>query len=337
MSEERFISTTLSTRPAPALARRPGPRQGPGKPSGLFSWVPNWLKSSPFIGLHLAFLAVFFVPVDLGVVLLCAATYFVRMFGITVGYHRYFAHRAYKASRPFQFVLAWLGCSAMQKGPLWWAGHHREHHRHSDTPSDPHSPHETTFWWSHVGWILGEDHVQTPTEMIQDWSRFRELRWLDRNHWVPGLLLALGCYLLAGWSGLVWGFVVSTLLVYHATFAINSLAHLFGNRRYATPDDSRNNFLLALATLGEGWHNNHHHYQSSANQGFFWWEIDIGYSVLRLLRCFGLVWDLRKPGAKALTHRLVRPNRTTPRTAEELSLQGGERDGETNLTPVPAG
>jgi len=326
MTTERSI-TTSSPPPVPpsAASATPGAAWA-GAPKAAqkrrASWLPNWIKSGPFIGLHLALVAVFFVPVDTNALLLCAALYLVRMFGITAGYHRYFSHRAYKTGRIFQFILAWLGCSAMQKGPLWWAGHHREHHRHSDTPTDPHSPHETSFWWSHVGWILSEDHVDTPEGSVQDWSCFPELRWLDRNHWVPGILLAVACYLVGGWSGLVWGFVVSTLLVYHATFTINSLTHLFGSRRYATTDDSRNNFWLALLTLGEGWHNNHHHYQSSANQGFFWYEIDISYTTLRALSLFGLVWDLRKPGKKALMHRLVRPLQVTPRTAEELSAQG---------------
>jgi stearoyl-CoA desaturase (delta-9 desaturase) len=267
------------------------------------------LKAAPFVLLHLALLAAFFVPATAGAVALCAAAYAVRMFGITAGYHRYFAHRAYKTSRLFQFVLAWLGCSALQKGPLWWAGHHREHHRHSDTPKDPHSPYETTFWWSHVGWVLSAEHGETPAESIEDFGRYPELRWLDRYHWVPGILLAAACFLLAGWAGLVWGFVVSTVLLYHGTFTINSLSHLIGSRRYDTADDSRNNWLLALVTMGEGWHNNHHHYQSSANQGFFWWEIDLSYYALLGLRCLGLVWDLRKPSEKALTHRLVVPAR----------------------------
>lgn len=217
--------------------------------------LPNWMKSAPFIVLHLCFVAVFFVPVDVTAVVLCAATYFLRMFGITGGYHRYFAHRSYKTGRIFQFVLAWLGCSAMQKGPLWWASHHREHHRHSDTPQDPHSPYETSFWWSHVGWVLSTEHQVTLWESIPDLRRYPELRWLDRNYWVPGIVLAVICFLIHGWTGLVWGFVVSTILCYHATFTINSLNHLFGKRRYATTDDSRNNFWLALLTLGEGWHN----------------------------------------------------------------------------------
>ncbi|MGL4551354.1 MAG: acyl-CoA desaturase [Gemmataceae bacterium] len=277
--------------------------------------LPNWAKAVPFVGLHLALLSVFLVPVGLGVLALCAATYLVRMFGITAGYHRYFSHRAYKTSRFFQFVLAWLGCSALQKGPLWWAGHHRDHHRHSDTPDDPHSPHETTFWWSHVGWILSADHAATLPDRTPDAHAYPELRWMDRNHWVPGVALAVGCWLLAGWSGLVWGFVVSTVMLYHATFTINSLSHLFGSRRYDTPDGSRNNVWLALITLGEGWHNNHHHYQSSANQGFYWWEIDISYSVLVVLSKVGLVWDLRTPNEKALNHRRIVPAGAAP--AEE--------------------
>jgi stearoyl-CoA desaturase (delta-9 desaturase) len=179
------------------------------------------------------------------------------------------------------------------------------HHRYTDTPNDPHSPHETTFWWSHVGWMLSQDNTSTPWEQVRDWSVYPELRYLDRCHWIPGVLLAVLCWLIGSWSGLVWGFVISTILVYHAVFTINSISHLLGKRRYETPDDSRNNWVLALLTLGEGWHNNHHHYQNSANQGFFWWEIDISYSIIRLLSFVGLTWDLRKPSAKALAHRLI--------------------------------
>jgi stearoyl-CoA desaturase (delta-9 desaturase) len=274
--------------------------------------VPTWAKSVPFILLHLGCLGILFTGAPLAALCLCAFTYFIRMFGITAVYHRYFAHRAYKTSRPFQFILACLGCSALQKGPLWWAAHHREHHRHSDTEDDPHSPHATSFWWSHVGWILSPDYSETPHHAIKDWSRYPELRWLDRNHWVPGMLLGIGCWLFGLWTGagawpcFVWGFVVSTVILYHAVFTVNSLCHLFGKRRYNTRDDSRNNLFVAVITLGEGWHNNHHHYQSSANQGFFWWEIDISYYIIWTLSLFGLVWDIRKPGEKALRHRGLR-------------------------------
>ncbi len=297
-AKESFINTATSSHVKPragALWQQPRKRAA----------VPNWVKSAPFVALHLACLAVLFTGVNATALTLCFLTYFWRMFGITGGYHRYFAHRSYKTSRIGQFALAWLGCSALQKGPLWWASHHRQHHRFSDTPDDPHSPLVTSFWWSHLGWILSPDHVETPLHVIRDWAQYPELRWLDRWHWVPGIVLAVACWLIGGWSGLVCGFVISTVLVYHATFSINSLSHLFGKRRYATGDDSRNNWFLAIITLGEGWHNNHHHYQSSANQGFFWWEIDISYCVIRTLGFCRLVWDIRRPGSKALTYRNV--------------------------------
>jgi len=320
-SSERSVPLTPITRATPAPVHAPKP-----------SIIPNWVKASPFVLLHLSLVSVFFVSVDGLSVFLCVFFYFWRMFGITGGYHRYFAHRAYKTSRVFQFALAWLGCSAMQKGPLWWASHHRVHHRFSDTPNDPHSPYETSFWWSHVGWILSDEHVEAPLKSIPDWAKFPELRWLDRNHWVPGVTLGALCFLLNGWSGLVWGFLVSTILLYHGTFTINSLSHLFGKRRYATSDDSRNNWFLALITLGEGWHNNHHHYQSSVNQGFFWYEIDISYSIIKALSWFGIVWGLRKPTEQALTQRLVRRPRRSRPLSKWPSGPGRRSMGETGFS-----
>lgn len=262
------------------------------------------IRNMPFLALHLACLGVFFVQATWQAFVLGAVLYLVRMFGITAGYHRYFSHRSYKTSRWFQFVLAWLGCSALQNGPLWWTAHHREHHRHSDTPQDPHSPRATNFWWSHIGWILAWDYRETNFSAVHDWSRYPELRWLNRNHWIPGLVMAILCFVIAGWSGLFWGFFVSTILLYHAVFAVNSLCHVFGKRRYATADQSRNNWFVALFTLGEGWHNNHHHYQSSTRQGFFWWEIDICYYLIKMLGWVRLVWDIRKcPPARMLARR----------------------------------
>ena len=236
---------------------------------------------------------------------LCAGLYVVRMFGLTAGYHRYFAHRAYKTSRWFQFVLAWLGCSAMQKGPLWWAGHHRRHHKYSDTPDDPHSPVVNTVWWAHVGWVLSDRSTRAPLGEIKDFGTVPELRLLNRLHWVPGLAAAGLCYVVGGLSGLVWGFLVGTVLLYHGTFLVNSACHLWGTRRYATGDGSRNNWWAALLTFGEGWHNNHHHYQSCARQGFRWWELDVSYYAIRLLGLFGVVWDIREPTERALRARLA--------------------------------
>lgn len=284
----------MSTVPVPAVA---APAPFVSKQRDL---LPNWLRSVPFISVHLVCLAAFATGVHAFDVLLCVALYVIRMFGITAGYHRYFSHRSYKTSRPFQFVLAWLGCCALQKGPLWWAAHHRHHHRYSDTENDPHSPRMNSVWWSHIGWVLSPAYSETHWKTIRDWLRFPELRWLNNLHWVPGILLGVLCYLLGGWSGLVIGFFVSTVLLYHGTFTVNSLCHIFGKRRYATTDDSRNNWFVALITLGEGWHNNHHYYQSSANQGFFWWELDVSYYVIRVLGWFGIVWDIRKPSPKAL-------------------------------------
>jgi stearoyl-CoA desaturase (delta-9 desaturase) len=289
------------------------------------------LKSLPFILLHLACLAVFFTGVHAFDLVLCGLLYFIRMFGITAGYHRYFAHRAYKTTRAFQFVLAWLGCMALQKGPLWWAAHHRSHHKYSDTEDDVHSPITGGFWWAHIGWVLTDRYDQTNWDGIRDFARFPELRLMNALYWVPGIVLGFLTWLAGGyslvmaswfesapaaevgfsyphaWSALVVGFFCSTVLLYHGTFAVNSFCHIFGRRRYATSDQSKNNWWVALATLGEGWHNNHHHYQSSANQGFFWWEIDVSYYIIKFLSVFGLVWDVRKPPRKLLQPKEAPP------------------------------
>lgn len=255
----------------------------------------DWVGSLPFLGVHAACLAAFWTGVSWKALVLCAALYVIRMFGITAGYHRYFSHRSYRTSRAFQFVLALIGCSAMQKGPLWWAGHHRHHHAHSDEEADVHSPELRGFWWSHVGWILCRKYEATDLDAMKDFAVYPELRWLNRAYGVPGVLLAIGCFLAMGWQGLVWGFFISTVLLYHGTFVINSLCHMFGRVRYRTDDTSRNSLVLALITLGEGWHNNHHYYATSSRMGFFWWEIDVSYYTLKLLSWFGVVWDLKRP------------------------------------------
>jgi len=256
----------------------------------------DWAASLPFVLIHLAALATpFLVPVTPGLAALAAALYVARMFGITAGYHRYFAHRAYRAGRGFQLAMALLGGASAQKGALWWAAHHRDHHRWSDTPQDLHSPLRQGFWWSHVGWFLVRSHDRTKLERIADFARYPELRWLDRWHLVPPLTLGLILLAAGGLPAFLWGFCVSTALLWHGTFLINSLAHVIGRRRYETGDESRNSFALALVTLGEGWHNNHHFYASTANQGWFWWELDLSFAALRLLAKVGLVRDLRTP------------------------------------------
>jgi stearoyl-CoA desaturase (delta-9 desaturase) len=254
----------------------------------------NWRTSVPFLTLHLVPLGAFLTGVTARAVVLCVTLYAVRMFFLTAGYHRYFAHRSFHVSRPVQFLLAFGGTTAAQKGPLWWAGTHRAHHRYADTPRDVHSPLKG-FWWSHIGWILCDKYSATDLDAISDFARYPELRFLNRHDWIGPWSVAIGTFLVAGWSGLVVGFFLSTVLLWHATFTVNSLAHLLGRRRYATSDTSRNSLFVALLTSGEGWHNNHHFYPSSARQGFFWWEIDPTWYVLRSLSAVRLVRDLRAP------------------------------------------
>ncbi len=276
----------------------------PARPAPRFTALMA-LTLTLFVGIHVGSLSAIWLGVTWRDLALCAALYAVRMFGITAGYHRYFAHRSYKTSRWFQFALAWLGSMSIQKGVLWWAGLHRMHHRWSDTPRDLHSPKQRGFWHSHVGWIVSAEHDATDLSLIPDFAKYPELRWLNTWHWVPALVMALGCYALGGARAVVWGAGVSTVLLWHGTFTINSLAHTWGSRRYETADTSRNNLVLALITLGEGWHNNHHHYMNSANQGFFWWEVDVSYYALRALAAVGVVRDLRRPPAHVLRPKLA--------------------------------
>jgi stearoyl-CoA desaturase (delta-9 desaturase) len=166
------------------------------------------------------------------------------------------------------------------------------HHKLSDQPGDLHSVVQSGFWWSHHGWILSNDLEGTDLSRIKDFSKYPELRWLNRWWMLPPVAVGTATFFIGGFYALVWAFAVSQVLTWHGTFTINSLSHLWGGRRYKTDDDSRNNPVLAIITMGEGWHNNHHHYQVSARQGFFWWEVDLTYYVLRLLAAVGLVWDI---------------------------------------------
>ena len=266
----------------------------------------DWVRVIPFIGLHLACLAVFRVGFSWFALWIALAMYCVRMFAITGFYHRYFSHKAFKTSRPVQFAFALLGASSVQRGPLWWAAHHRNHHRTSDTEHDLHSPVTRSLFWSHMGWFMSPRGFVTEHAKVPDLMKYPELRWLDRFDLLAPValaaaLLAIGHLLhvyapglhTSGPQLLVWGFFVSTIVLFHCTVTINSLAHRWGTRRFATRDNSRNNWFLAIITFGEGWHNNHHHFPGSARQGFRWWEYDVTYYTLRAMAALGLVWDLR--------------------------------------------
>lgn len=266
----------------------------------------SFIRVLPFVALHLACLLAFLTGVSTFAILFAAAFFALRMFAITGFYHRYFSHKTFKTSRGWQLVFAILGASAAQRGPLWWAAHHRHHHQHSDGEEDLHSPHQGGFWWSHVGWFTCDAAFRTEERRVKDWMRYPELRFINRFDALVPAAFAVAIYALgealAAWAPglgtnglqlLVWGFFISTVVLFHATVSINSLSHVWGSRRFDTDDDSRNNFWLALVTFGEGWHNNHHRWPQSARQGFRWYEIDLTYYGLWLLSRAGIIHDLK--------------------------------------------
>jgi len=283
----------------------------------------DWKRCIPFIVLHLGCLAFFWVGFSWAALIAALLLYAVRMFAITAFYHRYFSHRSYRTSRLMQFLFAVVGNTSCQRGPLWWASVHRHHHQHSDDDPDVHSPVKRGFLWSHIGWLTSAKNFPTDYSRVRDLEKFPELVFLNRCDQLVPILYGVALWLIGaqleryapglGTNGpqlFVWGFFISTVFLLHATFFINSLAHVFGSRRFKTSDDSRNSFLLALLTLGEGWHNNHHRYAASARQGFYWWEIDVSYYLLKMMSWVGLIWELK--AVPASVYREARELETTP-------------------------
>lgn len=273
------------------------------KQKGVDGDTIDWFRVIPFILIHIGALAALWTHFEWYLVWVALFLFVIRMFAITGFYHRYFAHKTFKTSRLMQFIFAFIGSTAAQRGPIWWASHHRRHHLNSDRHNDHHSPHTHHFLWSHMGWFLAKKNFLTDRKVVRDLIKFKELVLIDRFDWVPPVLLLLSLFVIgeylslnSGISGLnmvIWGFCVSTILVYHCTFAVNSIAHLWGTQRYDTKEESKNNFFVALLTFGEGWHNNHHHFPGSIRQGFYWWEVDLTYYALRFLSFFGIVYNLR--------------------------------------------
>jgi stearoyl-CoA desaturase (Delta-9 desaturase) len=289
------IATDAVAPPAEKAAKQTPKTEKVGRPPKRY----RWHEAIPFFLVHLAPLGAIWTGVTWQAVVCCIALYWGRMFFTTGAYHRYFSHRTFKTSRVFQFILAFMAQTSAQKGALWWAAHHRRHHKYSDMPEDLHSVRQDGFWYSHVGWIL-DSTAETDWDRIPDLAKYPELRFLNRFHLLPAVVLGAVVWALLGWSGLWIGFMLSTVILWHGTFTINSLSHVFGKRRFETTDDSKNNWLLAIVTMGEGWHNNHHHHMHSTRQGFYWWEFDLTYYGLKVLSWLGLVWDLKEPPARIL-------------------------------------
>ena len=250
-----------------------------------------------FWAVQASVILVFFVPFTWGLLALWAVSHFSRAVGLTLAFHRYFAHRAFQMNRATRFFWTFVGTAAMQKGPIWWAGHHVNHHRFADRDGDPHSPMVSGVYYAHIGWFLNDarhDRLEATNPVVRDFSTAPEIAFLDRYFFLPPLLLAAAMYLVGGITWLVWGFCVPTMTLAHATFAINTVNHMFGSRRFDTIDESRNNPLTALFAAGEGWHNNHHRYQRAARNGFYWWEIDLTWYAIRAMALLGLAWDLHR-------------------------------------------
>jgi stearoyl-CoA desaturase (Delta-9 desaturase) len=251
-----------------------------------------WGDTAGFVAMHLACLSVLQVGVPIRALVIAALTYSVRCFGITAGFHRYFSHRAFRTGRWFQFLLALAGTLAMQRGVLWWAATHRRHHSVADTADDVHSPHHRTFFYSHCGWTLDPANLEIDARRVRDLARFPELVWLDRAKLAPVAVFAALLWVV-GPAEFVWGFVVSTVALWHAILATGSFSHRIGGyRNFDTPDDSRNNRVIAVVLLGEGWHNNHHRSPRAACHGTRRSEPDPIHGVLRGLERLGLVRDL---------------------------------------------
>jgi stearoyl-CoA desaturase (delta-9 desaturase) len=295
--------------------------------------LPNILQISIFWTVQLSALLIFAVPFRWAFIAVWAVSHFLRAIGLTLAFHRYFAHRAFKMNRVARFVWTWIGTSAMQKGPMWWAGHHVNHHKYADRDGDPHSPMVSGVYYAHIGWFLNDtkhDKLEATNPVIRDFSKVPEIAFIEKYFFLPPLLLAIAMFAIGGFPLLIWGFCLPTMTLAHATFAINTVNHMFGSRRFETVDESRNNPLTAFFAVGEGWHNNHHRYQRAARNGFYWWEFDPTWYVIRAMKAVGLAWDVQAVPKRIYEEaRVVKAKRATRKVpsiieAVPLSLELAE-------------
>jgi stearoyl-CoA desaturase (delta-9 desaturase) len=258
------------------------------------------LGALPYAMVHVLALGWLWTGINARAVACFSVLYVLRVLGVTVGYHRYFSHRAFRTSRGFQFVLALLAECTAQKGVLWYVSHHRFHHRHSDTERDLHSPARRGLFYAHIGWIF-DSTDDTDLTNVRDLAKYPELVWIDRYWLLPPFVLAAAALVTGGWPTLFFGFFFNTVVTWHLTYTVNSICHRYGSRRLETHEESRNNAAIGLLMFGEGWHNNHHGCARSVRLGFRWWEVDVGYYVIRALAALGVVWGLREPPSHLLS------------------------------------
>jgi stearoyl-CoA desaturase (delta-9 desaturase) len=217
--------------------------------------------------------------------------------GISMGYHRLLTHRSYKVPLPLEYFFAVCGTLTLEGGPISWVATHRIHHQNSDRPGDPHSPHDGG-WWAHAGWLLfGEANHSNTRKMSKyapDLANHSFYVWLNNYHWLPMVVLGILLYAIAGFPLVLWGICLRVVFGLHATWLVNSATHMWGSRRFATHDDSRNNWWVASLTFGEGWHNNHHAYPSSARHGLAWYEFDPSWIQIKMLKVFHIAQWIRE-------------------------------------------
>jgi fatty-acid desaturase len=256
----------------------------------------NWPTSLVLVLFHIGAIAALFM-FSWRNLLISMALYWITVgWGISLGYHRLHTHRSYKVPLWMEYFFAVCGALTLEGGPIFWVATHRIHHQKSDQPGDPHSPHDGA-WWAHMGWILfGEtnhNNTRLMSKYAPDLAKHKFYIWLNNWHWVP--MVALGVILLAigGFPLMCWGIFLRVVLGLHATWLVNSATHMWGNRRFSTKDDSRNNWWVALMTFGEGWHNNHHAHPTSARHGLAWYEFDISWITLTMLKAIGVAKQVR--------------------------------------------
>ena len=256
----------------------------------------NWTICVVLVVLHLGALAALFM-FSWRHLLIAAVLYWMGVgLGISMGYHRLHTHRSYKLPAPLEYFLAVCGTLTLQGGPIFWVATHRIHHQFSDRPGDPHSPHDGA-WWAHIGWLLVGESKHNNTKLMAkyapDLAKDRFYVLLNDFHWVPLLVLAVVLFAFGGVPLVLWGIFVPIAFGLHATWAVNSATHMWGGRRFKTRDDSRNLWWVALLSFGEGWHNNHHAHPTSARHGLAWYEFDISWISIQVLKFFGLAKAIR--------------------------------------------